>query len=493
MSEETSDPKYDATEGEPDAPSNAEDGQAAPSEVVSVDDAEDEGKAPQAEPVPEHWSAIESYQRNVIVAVMIAMALAYLLGVTFVSGLSQPLVQGDARAYFAYLPSLVLDGDLDLTNQFDVLRPEGDTVYPFGEGINDYAANPFPVGPALLLLPGYLLGYWFNTLAAAAGFDTGNPGYGLGAVWGAVLCGIALAGAGAELSRRCTAQLVGPAFALPATLLIWVGTPALYYTMVSPLYSHAAAWFAVALMFWLAWLAVRNPSEWTRWLAAGAGAGFLVGIRLQDAPLALVSVALLLLSARQNHSLKRSGSAWLAGAVLGYLPQGLTWLTLHGEWIPRQNLGSPGTFSFSRLWAVLFSFGHEGWLTWTPLAALAVAGLVLKACTSRSSTARLVAWSAVGGIVALVIIDVVHPYGQGAAFGARRYVSVTPFLIVGLGQLIVPANRADGLRRPVFAALIVLALTNLWLFTAYELLAIRHGVYGSLAETWRYALGMWTG
>ena len=32
---------------------------------------------------------------------------------------------------------------------------------------------------------------------------------------------------------------------------------------------------------------------------------------------------------------------------------------------------------------------------------------------------------------ALVVIDVIHPYGQGAAFGARRYVTLTPFLILG--------------------------------------------------------------
>ena len=459
----------------------------------TTDSKRDDAEEPPSAPAREHWTTIESYQRHVIVAVTIAMALAYLVGVTFVSGLSQPLVQGDARAYFAYLPSLVLDGDLDLRNQFDVLRPEGDTVYPFGEGFNGYAANPFPIGPALLLMPGYLLGYWFDSIADWAGFDTGQSGYGLGTVWGSVLWGIALAGAGAELSRRCAAQLVGPAVALPATLIMWVGTAALYYTMVSPLYSHAAAWFAVALMFWLSWLSFRKPAEWTRWLAAGAAAGFLIGIRLQDAPLALVSVTLLFLSARARHSLKRCAGAWLAGAFLGYLPQALTWLALHGEWIPRQNLGSPGAFSLSRLWAVLFSFGYEGWLTWTPLAALGVAGLVLKARTSRSSTARLVAWSALAGIVALVIIDVIHPYGQGAAFGARRYVSVTPFLIVGIAHVIMHSNRDDRFRRPVFGLLIGLALANLWLFTAYELLAIRHGVYGTLAETWRYALGMWSG
>jgi hypothetical protein len=42
--------------------------------------------------------------------------------------------------------------------------------------------------------------------------------------------------------------------------------------------------------------------------------------------------------------------------------------------------------------------------------------------------------------------------------------------------------------RPLIIAL--LAAINLWLFVAYELLIMRHGVYGSLATTWRYAVGL---
>ena len=38
-----------------------------------------------------------------------------------------------------------------------------------------------------------------------------------------------------------------------------------------------------------------------------------------------------------------------------------------------------------------------------------------------------------------------------------------------------------------------LAAINVWLFLAYELLILRHGVYADLATAWRYALGMWSG
>lgn len=98
----------------------------------------------------------DSLQQRVVAGATLLIALVYLFGTAYSSGLTRPVVQGDARSYFAYLPSIVLDGDLDLTNQFDVLRPEGgDPRYPFGVGADGYAANPFPIGPALLWLPGY--------------------------------------------------------------------------------------------------------------------------------------------------------------------------------------------------------------------------------------------------------------------------------------------------------------------------------------------------
>ena len=439
----------------------------------------------------------ERTQQKTVIAMTLAFALVYVAGTAASSGLSLPLVQGDAKSYFAYLPSLVLDFDLDLRNQFTQLRPEqgagGDAQFPFGPGAGDKAANPFPVGPALLWLPGYLAGLALDAIAGAIGFDTGPLGYGLFAVWGAALCAIALAGVGVELSRRLAAEVVEPRYSLAAALLIWLGTPALYYTMVAPLYSHAVAWFAVALATWLGWLAFRDSDTWWRWLVAGAAGGLLVSIRLQDAPLLLVPLILLLLSNGGGTKLARSAAAWSAGALLAYLPQAYVWYSLHGEWIPRQNLGAPRSASLQRLFEVLFSSGYEGWLSWTPLAVVALAGLGWLALTARSPAQRSVAWMALVAIAALVLIDVIHPYGQGAAFGARRYVSATSYLAVGLAAAISWCAPKPRYRTVGFTAIGALALANLWLFVAYELLIFRHGVYGSLAVTWRYALGAWAG
>ena len=439
----------------------------------------------------------ERNQQRIIAAATAVLALGYLLGTSISSGLSKPLVQGDAKSYFAYLPSLVFDADLDLTNQFAELRPEGgaggDPRYPFGIGADGRAANPFPVGPALLWLPGYVVGLGLDAAAGAAGLSTGPIGYGLFAAWGAALCAIALAGIGAELSRRTAAEIAGRRYALPATLLVWVGTPALYYTLVAPLYSHAVAWFAVALAVWLGWIAYSDSDVWWRWLVAGMAGGLLVAIRLQDAPVLLVPLGLLVLSHGGAQKLARSGSAWAVGAFLAYLPQAYTWYALHGEWIPRQNLGEPRPFAIQRLGTVLFSSGYEGWLSWTPLAALALIGLGWLAVASGSPTERWAGWAALAAIAALVAIDVIHPYGQGAAFGARRYVSITPYLVVGLVAAISWCAGKRRFRSPGFAVIGALALANIWLFTAYELLIFRHGVYGSLALTWRYALGLWSG
>jgi len=436
-------------------------------------------------------------QQTIIAAVTVLLALVYLLGTGYSSGLSKPLVQGDARSYFAYLPSIVLDGDLDLTNQFEVLRPEGgDPRYPFGVGANGYAANPFPVGPALLWLPGYLVGLGLDTAADAMGWDTGTPGYGLFAAWGAALSAILLVGVGAELSRRLARDIVGRRYALTATMLVWFGTPALYYSMIAPLYSHAVAWFAAALTLWLGWRAVRasrvSETAWP-WFVTGVAGGLLVAIRLQDAPVLFVPIGLAALAARDAPAVARSAAAMLGGGVVGYLPQAYTWFALHGEIIPRQGLGEPGAFSLSRLAAILFSTGYEGWLSWTPLAAAALIGLWLIGRGPFPTAERNVALAALAAAVALVVIDVIHPYGQGAAFGARRYVTLTPCLILGIGGALAWYADKPRLQRagPLFVA--VLALANLWLLVAYELLVLRHGVYGNLSTTWRYALGLWSG
>ena len=102
------------------------------------------------------WQLSDRDRRRLLAALTAVVCLSHVVGILMTSGLNGRMIQGDANGYFAYLPSVVLDGDLDLRNQFERLRPErGDPQRPFG-GTDTDAANPFSVGSAILWLPGYL-------------------------------------------------------------------------------------------------------------------------------------------------------------------------------------------------------------------------------------------------------------------------------------------------------------------------------------------------
>src|SRR5438105_2612902 len=94
----------------------------------------------------------EVWQRRTLAAMTAILVVVYVAGVVSTAAIHRSLAKGDARSYFAFLPSLVLDHDIDLRNQFSVLKPEGDSEYPFGVGRGGRARAPFPVSPALLWL-----------------------------------------------------------------------------------------------------------------------------------------------------------------------------------------------------------------------------------------------------------------------------------------------------------------------------------------------------
>jgi len=415
-------------------------------------------------PEPVRWLQVERFQRRVMAGVTVLLAVAYFTTIALTGSPTEPLMSAEAQAHFAYLPSMVIDRDLDLTNQFEAIGQGDDAGHPYGEAVDEYAANPHSIGPAILWMPGYLLGVLIDRSAEWFGLETGPDGYGIGALWGATLSSILLAGFGAELSRRVAAQLRGPEFALPATLIAWLGTAAITFTLTSPLHPQSAAWFCYGLTLWLVWRAFRSDSARPRWLLAGAAFGFLLGIDLQNAPLVLVPVTFTILGARDWVEVRRIGTAAAAGTFLGYIPSALVgiWLSVES---PGDALAAAASWSSARLAETLFS-PQLGWWVATPLVAIAIVGLVLKARRSRSSVARRVAWSSIVAIAALVILDTIAPGVPRDGLAGLRFVAATPLLILGLTQVVASIDQRPGLRKLGFALLLALVATNLWLLLA---------------------------
>ena len=421
----------------------------------------------------------------------VGLIFAHVIGLLVTTGLDGPMVQGDARSYFAYMPSLLLDRDLDLRNQFAVLRPEGDTQYPFGVGRGGRARNPFPIAPALLWLPGYTIGVGVDALRGQTATDV-LLGYGVGAVWGTVAWCLFLVGMGAEATRRLVRRCVGVREAFPATVMVWLSTPALYYTLITPLYAHAIAWFAVSLMLWFTWRAWCEPTRVGLWVASGLAAGVVVAVRLQDAPLLCVPLAAL--ASSRDAGAARAGLRplliWGTGVILGYCGQGLTSFWIQGSWLlPPGGVGALATPSIAELGGILFSLGYRGWISWTPIVLPGLVGLVVLARRAETPHARTFSWAGLIGIGGMLVIDLIHPFGEGAGFGGRRYVSLSPLIALGLAALL---GRHAGPRTNAIAWVLLPVLTvwNIWLLVSYELLIIRHDVYPTLLQTVQHAVGL---
>lgn len=156
--------------------------------------------------------------------------------------------------------------------------------------------------------------------------------------------------------------------------------------------------------------------------------------------------------------------ACAASAAIVFSPQMLVWWTLYGNpfLVPQgedfMHWGSP---AFGQ---VLFSTLH-GLLTWTPVVAAALVGLVLLV---RRAPIVGIAF-AVAFLIALYTNAAVADWWAGEAFGSRRFVSCFPILVIGLAALISwwesrPSRFALGLRGLAAVASVVIIYNGLLLF-----------------------------
>ena len=400
----------------------------------------------------------------------------------------------DEIQYFSYLRSLWFDGDVSFENEYryffdrNVGRGEGFHA-TFLEQSTDAGRRPSfaTIGCALLWSPFYAVA---DLLTRARG----GPPDGFSRPYvAAVAHGSAFYGFVAILlSIGAARRLAGRG--LLAGILIWLGTPLLFYMYVSPPYSHACSAFAVAL-FVTIWLHARE-----RWTVGGAIALGLSGalmamVREQDAFLALGpavdfvwtfvrgdSVSIYQSSrgptpARGSLALSRSaaaagaadtaiginyrqsGTTSFAKAILvaatgcfafgvGLLPQFLAYKALNGHFGPSTLVTRKMNWQAPHAIEVLASPEH-GFFLWTPLAALALAGLVVLALRGQAH-ARRVAWCALLMVaVQIYVSGSVESWTVAGAFGQRRFVALTILLTIGLAALVAVVPR--GVARPALA------------------------------------------
>lgn len=375
----------------------------------------------------------------------LVMAVLFFVSLPFVT---PRVAASDEIEYFSYLPSILLDGDLNFRNQYEYfcsLDPEDCVRSRFKETFLDLKTptglqiNFGPMGTAVLWLPFYLAGHLVALVA-----QNYNPAFVANGVSApyiyAVSIGSVLYGwLGIYLAYRIARGYFDEAVALGSALVILFATNAVYYMYVAPAFSHAASLFASALFVYVWWRTRegRGRGNLRDWLLLGASGGLMTMVREQEAVffvIPLVEGLHLTYSTLRSRERFPQLVKWLTGAavmtlgaVIVFLPQLITYRILNGNFMPARNVTDKFTWDGNHILDVLFSNFH-GLFTWTPVVLLSVTGLALLWRRDRFvAFAFLTAFA-----FETYLLGSFSTWFGGAAFGGRRFINCTVLFVVGL-------------------------------------------------------------
>ena len=372
---------------------------------------------------------------RVIAAIALLFACAYGASLVVLAKPDGRIVLGDALHHYVQLRSAVFDRDLKFTNEYLRIYGPGagqdsETEWIVKTNATGHIRNLMPVGPAVLWSPLFLLvsaGVWVaNLFGAAYPLD----GYGRLFQASAGFSGVIAAGAGAWFAYLAAASLTSRRAAIWATLAVWLASSAVYYSVVSPTYSHAASMLVVS-GFWLAFVRTRDRQDLGRYALLGALAGLAALMRWQDAILLGVPLWEAVRARAGGVAGMAARAVAAAGAAaLAFAPQSIVWQVLYGHalTIPQGSAfmkwGSPA------LWQILVSDNH-GLFSWTPVLLLAAAGVVVLVRTNRQVGIPAAAFLLASWYVNASVAD----WWGGEAFGARRFVACFPVFVLGTAML----------------------------------------------------------
>ncbi len=332
---------------------------------------------------------------------------------------------GDGWATFAFLESVLDDGDTHLENNHRgvmnglLARPDGHLVMQYPPGVALLDAVPVLLARAAdVALPSAWLGEGDvvppvgpvprqTFLEVAAIVAARN----LAALVGLLVIGAALRRLGCD-DRRTGA----------ATVLTFFGGPLVFYGLVGA--SHALSFAFASLLLWVLVKGETEPTDSSA-LAAGALVGAAILVRF---------------------------------SAVALLPP--YWRLHHGQWLPLPYGGSLSP-TLAAPWNVLFAPQH-GVLFFHPALLLAMAGLVWAAWRGADGKRRLhvvaLAW--------LVSVATLHgwwsDWANPGGWGQRFIADALPAL--ALGFAVRPATKV--VRRTALAAAIAGAALSWWLFFA---------------------------
>ena len=378
------------------------------------------------------------------------------------------VITWDSYGYYLYLPAILKFGDISdfafVQQHLDLYKPS-DTAYQIFE--KDGQKTPtYTMGVAILWLPFYAIAdIW-------ASVDPRFPADGLSQPyqWMVILAGLTWLALGLFWLHAFLGRYLQPRTVLITLSILVLGTNLFYYTTVQPGMPHVYLFALYAGLLLLLERLYASPT-WGKGVLLGFCLAVMALCRPSEA-LAVILVAGFLWQKAGNLTALGKwirlhwpvlGVAVLAGLVTIF-PQMLIWKWTTGQWIYNTYAAYGHTFDLTRphLLDGLFSY-RKGWLVYTPLMILGVAGLI-PLVRKRNTWA----WPVVlFFIVNLWIVLSWHIWWYAGSFGMRALVQSCAVLALPLGMG-WEAWSGTSWRRSFLPALVFLAC-GLNLFQSWQI------------------------
>lgn len=386
--------------------------------------------------------------------------------------LCNPWVRGDGVGYYAFGRSLLIQRNLDFSNDwlaantsFRMGRTDaGGNIDSDQFTQTGHLDNHFSVGPAILwapfLITAHLAVLSYDALGGHIPPDGFSEPYLVAMALGTALYGFLAI----WISFRLARKYVPERWAFLAALAIWFASSLPVYMYFNPSWSHAHSAFMVALFLYY-WDHTRDSRTASQWALLGLIAGLMMDVYYPNALLLLFplleSLALYAKNwvAKQPELLRRTlvnNLIFASATLIAFLPTFVTKNIIYGSFL---NFGyREGWFWNSpALLRVCFSAQH-GLFSWTPVVFLSVVGLFFL----RKNDRALSFYSVLVFATFLYVIGCYQDWNGLSSFGNRFFVSLTAIFVVGLSAFIDHYARVLSERRITIFAPAAAALLILW-------------------------------
>lgn len=392
-------------------------------------------------------------------------------------------LQMDANGYYIYLPAVFIYEDLGELQFVESMPEQFDRKYFLYRNARGGYLDKYAPGLAILQLPFFLVSH---LVCKVAGFPASgySPPYRLAIALSTLFYTLMAF----LILRKLLLKYFSDSLVTVSLLFLGLGTNIFFYAVLQAGLVHNYLLFLFSIMLWCldAWW---KTGHWKYFAFSGAAVGLMTLIRPTELLTALIPAGFFLYRWHQGKpdaipALLRSFSSALLLFLLCLLPLLLYWKLSTGNWIAYTYEQEGFYFDRpSQIWLGLFGF-RKGWFIYTPMAALAVAGLFLM---YREEKFRpfLIALSLYFPLNLFIVLSW-YCWWYGGCFGQRAFI---PALAIFAFPFCLFLQKLYAGRRMLLLIPLLFVLLNLFQSFQYQ-----RQVLHMDAMTWpayKYIFGKW--